>query len=192
MRYRTIVADPPWPFKWTGGAATRVNGRGETHVNHKHKAPLPYDTMTLDAIARLDVGALADVDAHLYLWIPDKLLIEGVADRIVRAWGFTPGRLLIWHKRGFGLGAFPRPQHEAILVCKRGKLPFRVNNVGSVQDWKLSYCGRSREHSRKPDGFLDLVESASPGPYLELFARRQRLGWDSWGDEALEHVEVSS
>ena len=190
MKYRTIVADPPWAFQWSGGAATRVNGRGERHVNHKFKKPLPYPTMTLDAICELPVNELADVAAHLFLWIPDSLLVDGVGARVVRAWGFRPGRLLIWRTAGFGLGRVPRPQHEAIIVCRRGDLPFRVTDVGSIQDWKFPYENGARAHSRKPDGALDLIERASPGPYLEMFARRNRLGWDTWGNEALEHVEM--
>ena len=188
--YRTIVADPPWPFIWNGGGATRRNGRGEIHFNSKFKRALPYSTMTVDALAALDVGAHAAPDAHLYLWIPDRLLIEGVGATIARAWGFKPGRLLIWAKTGYGLGRFPRPQHEAVLVCKRGSLPFRIADAGSVQTWKFPYEAGARAHSRKPDGFQDLVERASPGPYLELFARRQRLGWHTWGNECFNHVEV--
>lgn len=196
MKYRTIVADPPWPMKWSGGGTTRVNGRGERHVNHTPRRELPYPTMSIEDICALPVHNLAEPDAHLYVWIPDEFLIRGDGDRVVHAWGFTPGRLIIWRKPGFGFGRFPRPQHEAVIVCRRGALPFAVADVGSVQTWKLPYAkvrgSAGREHSRKPDGFLDLVERASPGPYLELFARRQRLGWDTWGNEALNHVELSA
>lgn len=196
MRYRTVVADPPWPMKWQGGGATRVNGRGERHVNHTPWRELPYPTLSIDEICALPVGALAGPDAHLFLWIPDEFLILGDGMRVLEAWGFPRGRLLIWKKRGFGFGRFPRPQHEAVIICRRGDLPFQIADAGSVHEWKLPYSRRrqtaGREHSRKPDGFLDLVERASPGPYLELFARRQRLGWDTWGDEALEHVDLTA
>lgn len=190
MRYRTIVADPPWPFEWTGGAAYRVNGRGERHLNHKFKKGMPYGTMPIEDLAALPVAEMAEADAHLYLWIPDCHLIEGHGATLARAWGFEPGRLLIWHKTGFGLGRFPRPQHEALIVCKRGSLPFEVADVGSVQTWKLPYENGARAHSRKPDGALDLIERASPGPYVELFARRARFGWDYWGDESLGTAEM--
>lgn len=179
-RYRTLVADPPWPIEWRGGP-TRVNGRGERHRNFKRE--LGYATLTVDAIAALPVEDLAEPDAHLYLWIPDRFLIEGDGARIARAWGFEPGRLLIWAKTGYGLGVFPRPQHEALVVCKRGHLPFNVRDVGSVQTWRYAYEHGARVHSRKPDGAIDLIERASPGPYVELFARRQRLGWSTWGAE---------
>jgi N6-adenosine-specific RNA methylase IME4 len=194
-RYRTIVADPPWPIAWTGGAATRVNGRGERHVNHKFKADLPYQRMSIEAICALPVAELAEDDAHLYLWAPDRFLLDGSAARVAQAWGFKPGRLLIWAKTGFGLGRFPRPQHEAIVVCRRGTLTFRVDDVGSIQTWKMPYHkagGRSgRTHSAKPDGSLDLIERASPGPYVELFARRARFGWDYWGDESLATAKLA-
>lgn len=186
-RYRTIVADPPWPFQWSGGGQTRVNGRGERHVNHNFRGALPYPVMSIDDIAALPIGDLAESDAHLYLWLPDSLLIDGVGARIIDAWGFKRGRLLIWKKRNYGLGFFPRPQHEAVIVCKRGSLTHRVRDVGSVQEW-----WHAKGHSRKPEAFLDLVERASPGPYLELFARRQRLGWDTYGNEALEHVSLTA
>jgi N6-adenosine-specific RNA methylase IME4 len=190
--YRTIVADPPWPMKWTGGGPYRVNGRGEKHVNRRYgQKELDYPTMSIEDICALNVSDLAEKDAHLYVWIPDAFLINGDGQRVVEAWGFTPGRLLIWAKTGFGMGRFPRPQHEAVIVCRRGKQPFAIANAGSVQTWKVPYWGGNRVHSRKPDGFLDLVERASPGPYLEMFARRQRLGWDTWGDQALQHVEIA-
>jgi N6-adenosine-specific RNA methylase IME4 len=192
VRYRTIVADPPWPITWTMGT-TRINGRGERHPILKRE--LGYPTMPLDTIAALDIEALAAPDAHLYLWTVDRFLIAGDAARIARAWGFEPKRLLVWRKSGFGLGTFPRPQHEVCVIATRGHLPFAVRNTGSVQSWPVVYERRGnsagRCHSAKPEAFLDLVEQASPGPYLELFARRQRLGWDTWGDEALCHVELA-
>lgn len=188
--YRTIVADPPWPFEWNGGGAYRRNGRGERHLNHKFKRGLEYRTMSIEEIAELPVSAIAAPDAHLYLWIPDCHLIEGHGATICRAWGFEPGRTLIWKKTGFTLGRFPRPQHEAVIVCRRGKLPFQIADTGSVQTWPHVYENGGRKHSAKPDAFLDLVERASPGPYVELFARRARFGWDYWGDESLGTVEL--
>jgi len=183
-RYSTVVADPPWPFEWSGGGSLRRNGRGEVHLNHKHKAPLPYKTMSIEEIVALPVAAEAsEADAHLYLWIPDCHLIAGHGEAVARGWGFEPLRLLIWHKTGFGLGAFPRPQHEALIVCRRGSLPFRVRDQGSVQTFANPYRNGARRHSAKPEEMQDLIERASPGPYLELFARRHRPGWDVWGDQ---------
>lgn len=189
-KYRTIVADPPWPIRWSGGATWRVNGRGERHLNKQFKRELGYKTLSIEEICALPVLDLAEDDAHLFLWIPDEFLVRGDGDRVARAWGFTPGRLLIWEKSGYGLGRFPRPQHEALVVAKRGSLPFRVANAGSVQHWRFEYSKGHRIHSRKPSAALDLIEQASPGPYLELFARRQRMGWDTWGDECFQDIAI--
>lgn len=190
--FATIVADPPWPIKWSGGK-TRVNGRGQRYDNARHT--LPYRTMSIDEIAELDVGALAAPAAHLYLWTVDRFLFDGSAARVARAWGFTPRRLLVWRKTGFGLGTFPRPQHESVLIATRGRLPFvGPRNVGSVQTWRLVYekAGKSagRRHSAKPAEFFALAERVSPAPRLELFARAPRAGWQTWGDECPVDVVV--
>jgi N6-adenosine-specific RNA methylase IME4 len=186
VSFTTIVADPPWPFEWTGGGTYARNGRGERHLNHKFKKGLEYKTMSIEDIAAIPVAELAAVNAHLYLWIPDVHLIAGHGTTIARAWGFEPLRTIVWHKRGFGLGRFPRPQHEVMIVCRRGRLAFAVADEGSVQSWKFPYENGARKHSAKPDGAYDLIERASPGPYAELFARRARLGWEyPIGDQAL-------
>lgn len=185
-KYRTIVADPPWPFQWAAGKGGR----------RRRETELGYKTLTVDEIAALPVGDFAhDGGAHLFLWATDELYREGEAVRVVRAWGFEPcGPSIIWSKPNFGLGVFPRPSHEPLLVCRRGSpAPFRVNNAASVQSWSLirhSHNG-GRIHSAKPDGALDLIEQASEGPYLEMFARRARFGWDYWGDESLGTAEMS-
>jgi N6-adenosine-specific RNA methylase IME4 len=187
MPYRTIVVDPPWPIRWSGGWRKAGASTGSTLVHAKRA--LAYPTMTIEAIAALPVRELAEADAHLYLWVPDHFLIEGVAAHVCRAWGFEPGRLLVWHKSNYGLGTFPRPQHEALVLAKRGTLAYRVRDVGSVQFWRAAYQNGARVHSRKPDAALDLIEQASYPPYVELFARRHRLGWDVWGDESANTAE---
>jgi N6-adenosine-specific RNA methylase IME4 len=178
-RYRTIVVDPPWPYpEGFGVGIGREAGRGRT--------PLPYPSMTLDEIRGLPVAALAAEAAHLYLWTTNRYL--RAAFSVLHAWGFRHGQTLVWCKppRTSFLGGGFGSNVEFVLFARRGVLP----NKGKVNScwWEWS---RSR-HSRKPEAFLDLVEQVSPGPYLELFARRNRLGWDTWGNEALEHVEVAT
>jgi N6-adenosine-specific RNA methylase IME4 len=178
-------------MKWSGGAARKRNGRGEWHPNYRSAVhALEYSTLTVDEIIALPVESLSEPEsAALFLWTPDPFAFYGKVAEVARAWGFIPGRFLIWQK-GMALGKFPRPAHELCLVAHRGTSPFSRSDVPSVQSWKLVYQNGHRIHSAKPDGFYDLVESVSPGPYLELFARRQRLGWDTWGDQALCHIEL--
>lgn len=173
-RFRTIVADPPWQVMggppWGGGASK----------------PLPYPSMTVDEIAALPVRDLADRRAHLYLWTINAYIEDTY--EIARLWGFRPSTMLTWAKpvTGGGLGGCYRISTEHVLFCRRGILHAQ-DQIGSTWfDWP-----RQQGHSRKPDAFLDMVERVSPGPYLEMFARRQRLGWHTWGNEALEHVELA-
>ena len=116
---------------------------------------------------------------------------EGIGARVAQAWGFGVVSEIVWDKMTFGLCKFPRPQREILLVCRRGSLPFQVNNAGSVQRWRAPQAKgrRGRIHSAKPDGSYDLIEQASPGPYAELFARRARFAWDyPIGDQSLSGV----
>ncbi len=178
MRYRTIVADPPWPMP-TGGP------RGGTRVwNPGVPSALPYPRMTLDAIEALPIDDLADPTAHLYVWTTNAFLERTYG--LVRAWGFRPSQVLVWAKRprGLGMGGAFTSTTEFVLFAWRGSSSPIARQDSS---W---WCWPRGVHSRKPEAFLDLVESVSPGPYLELFARRQRLGWDTWGNEALEHVTL--
>jgi N6-adenosine-specific RNA methylase IME4 len=152
--------------------------------------------MPIDWIKSLPVSAIAESDAHLYLWVPARLNRRGVGLDVVNAWGFEDVAEIVWKKPNFGLGKFPRPQHEILLVCRRGSLPFQINNVGSVQEWRQTREGNSKfggpgkTHSAKPQGSYDLIEQASPGPYVELFARSHRLGWDVFGDESANTANV--
>jgi N6-adenosine-specific RNA methylase IME4 len=185
MRYRTIVADPPWKYTQT---PTERTGGG---VSAEHQ----YRTRTTDELAHIDVAAMAAPDAHLYMWVTNPVLtkqrqtISGSLDAIdlARVWGFTPVTLLTWVKseNGAGMGFYFRGDTEHVLFCVRGTLPIpaavRESNV---------FRGKKGQHSAKPDAFLDLVERVSPGPYVELFARRARFGWDYWGDQSLGTADV--
>lgn len=150
-----------------------------------------YPTMEVSEIAALPVADLADDNAHLYMWVTNPVLTEQRTDRrpmeVVRAWGFEPKTLLTWVKPKWGMGFFYRGRTEHVVFAVRGRCPIapelREANVFEAP------CGR---HSEKPDAFMDMVERVSPGPYLELFARRQRFGWDTWGNEAAEHVSLTA
>lgn len=178
--YRTIVADPPWPMP-SGGPRT-------AWTDPKRRVPFP--TMALHEIAALPVAGLAQTDAHLYLWTVNTYL-EHAWD-IVRGWGFKPSQMLVWAKtpRGVGFGGAFTNSAEFVLFARRGSLAPKQRLDTTWWHWSRTNENGTVKHSRKPEAFLDIVESVSPGPYLELFARRQRLGWDTWGNEALEHVEL--
>ena len=182
MKYATIVADPPWEIAKRMGAGGR----------RARATEVPYSFMSLDEIMALPVADLAEDDAHLYLWSTRRNFREGIACAVARAWGFEPCGEILWGLRNPGMGGFNGSGHEPVLVAKRGDLPFPKNELpASVVFWRQPYA-QGKIHSAKPEGFLDLVESVSPGPYLEMFARRQRLGWDTWGNEALNHVEMTT
>lgn len=176
--YRTIVADPPW-------AVRQPPKTFKTSGN----APLPYPTMTLDAIKALPVAPFATDDAHLYLWTTNSFVREvyGVAE----AWGFRPSMLLTWCKAPLGIGPgweFASAT-EFVLFARRGKATFGQRPKAESRNWWEWKRGR---HSEKPGPFFDLVERVSPGPYLELFARTKRLGWDAWGNEIDSDVEMAA
>jgi N6-adenosine-specific RNA methylase IME4 len=179
-RYRTIVADPPWHYE-----ALPV-GRPPIGAEHDGRTtPLPFASMTVGEIAALPVRDLADRDAHVYLWTTNRYLRD--AFDVLAAWGFRYSQTLAWCKKpmGLGPGATFANTMEFVLVGKRGSLaPLRRWHTAWLQ------LPRTGVHSRKPEAFLDIVEQVSPGPYVELFARRDRLGWDTWGNESLGTAEL--
>lgn len=174
-RFGTILADPPWQF---------VNRTGKIAPEHRRLSR--YGTMTLQEIMELPVNTVAKPTTHLYLWVPNALLPDGLA--VMKAWGFNYKSNLVWHKvrkdggsDGRGVGFYFRNVTELILFGVRGKNP-RTLAPGRSQVNLLAT--RKREHSRKPDEQYDVIEACSPGPYLELFARGTRTGWVSWGNQA--------
>lgn len=183
--YRTIVADPPWEFGWRGGSGG----------HRRNSTGMGYLTLCYAEIRDMDIPWLAEPytarDATLFLWLTREALHEGWGAHTAREWGF-PQRVgeFIWHKPNFGTGDFPRIGHETCAIYKRGKgslRPDRPRNVHSVQTWSQPRASNNggKIHSAKPLGLSDLVEQGHVGPYLELFARRERMGWDSWGDQSL-------
>jgi N6-adenosine-specific RNA methylase IME4 len=191
VKYRTIVADPPWD-----GISTRI-GRGGRRAN---ATTLDYGKrlMSTEEIAALPVSDLADDSAHLFLWATRRAFRDGDAARVARAWGFEPVGEVIWGLENPGTGSRSLANdHEPILVATRGSLPFTASEPMGVYFWRQLYVrGPSgvpeKVHSAKPHAFLDYVEEWSPGPYLELFARRARFRWDYWGDESLGTAELSA
>ncbi len=176
-QFKTILAGPPWQFQ---------NRTGKMAPEHKRLNR--YSTMTLDDIKALPVSSAADDTAHLYLWVPNALLPDGLA--VMAAWGFNYKSNLIWHKErkdggsdGRGVGFYFRNVTEIILFGVRGKNA-RTLAPGRSQVNYLST--RKREHSRKPDEQYKLIEACSPGPFLEMFARGVRPNWTVWGNQADE------
>lgn len=181
-KYNTIYADPPWRFQ---------NRTGK--VAPEHRRLTRYGTMSLDDIKNLPVADIADAKAHLYLWVPNAMLPDGLA--VMEAWGFEYKGNLIWEKvrkdgmpDGRGVGFYFRNVTEILLFGIREKsMPNRTlsparSQVNLVRSMK-------REHSRKPDEFIPIIESCSMEPRIELFARGNRTGWDMWGDQATEEYE---
>ncbi len=171
--FGTILADPPWQF---------ANRTGKMAPEHKRLRR--YPTMTLDEIMELPVSRIARAQSHLYLWVPNALLAEGL--EVMKRWGFTYKTNMVWYKirkdggpDGRGVGFYFRNVTELVLFGVRGSMRTlapgrRQVNIVSTQ---------KREHSRKPDELYDIVEACSPGPYLEMFARHSREGWCQWGNE---------
>jgi N6-adenosine-specific RNA methylase IME4 len=190
--YRTIVADPPWPYDGFATAPTIKREAQRVRVTG-----LPYKPMSLDAIKALPVGGLADPasNCRLFLWATNRYLPS--AFDILAAWGFAYRQTMVWHKTGnpSPFGGSVAPNHaEFLLVAAKGtpevleRLPSSVVAAPAAAPGKRPGSGRS--HSAKPDLFLDLIERCSPGPYVELFARRARFGWDYFGDESLGTAEL--
>ncbi len=176
--FSPILADPPWQFQ---------NRTGKMAPEHKRLSR--YSTMTLDEIKALPVQNVTAQTAHLYLWVPNALLIEGIA--VLQAWGFTYKTNLIWYKTrkdggpdGRGVGFYFRNVTEMILFGVRGKNA-RTLDPGRTQVNIVR--AQKREHSRKPDELYSIIEQCSSGPFLELFARGNRAGWTSWGNQAEDY-----
>jgi N6-adenosine-specific RNA methylase IME4 len=191
-RYRTIVADPPWPV--TDYGARSLSTAGHWREDHTGQAlGVPYQRMSIEEIAALPVNDLADTDAHLYVWAVNAYLTE--AYDVVKAWGFrTRPVLLTWCKepRGLGFGGTYANTTEFCLFTRRGSLPALRRWDSTWFPFKRPYVNGKPAHSVKPDGMQDVIEQVSPGPYLELFARSNRLGWDTWGNEALNHIDLGA
>jgi len=177
-RFGTILADPPWRF---------TNRTGKMAPEHKRLSR--YGTMSVEEICALPVSDIARDRAHLYLWVPNALMPEGL--RVMEAWGFTYKSNLIWHKvrkdggpDGRGVGFYFRNVTEMILFGIRGK---NIRTLAPGRRQVNFLATRKQEHSRKPDEQYSIIETCSEGPFLELFARGTRPNWFSWGNQADEN-----
>ena len=184
MRYRTIVADPPWTYDegWPGWG-----------MSSEERRALPYSSMTLDEIKALQVAQLAEPEGYLFLWTTNRYLEAAFA--VVRAWTFVPRQVVTWCKEpmGEGPGGMFATTTEFVIIAQRiGPRSHARGQRTNGQRIPTSWFQWPRgAHSQKPEHFYDLVEQVSLPPYLELFARHHhRLGWDVWGNEVISTVEV--
>jgi N6-adenosine-specific RNA methylase IME4 len=169
MKYRVIYADPPWRY------TDHTLRFGRTRMAGSSSARSQYNVMTLEDIKALDIPA--DDNSYLFLWTTNPILKQ--AFEVVEAWGFDYKTTLTWVKPSIRLGYYFRGRTEHLLFGTRGK-PGRLKSrsLGNVIEAPVT------RHSEKPEAFYDLIEAACDGPYLEMFARRRRHGWDVWGDQA--------
>lgn len=179
QKFRTVLADPPWQFQ---------NRTGKMAPEHKRLTR--YGTMTLEDILALPVSQTLEETAHLYLWVPNALLPEGL--RVLAAWGFQYKSNIVWHKirkdggpDGRGVGFYFRNTTELILFGIRGK---NARTLAPGRSQVNIIKSQKREHSRKPDEAYEIIEACSPGPFLELFARGSRPGWTTWGNQADDYA----
>ena len=163
-KFATIVIDPPWDWGDEGDQDQLGRARPD------------YGTMSIEQLERLDVGGLADDDCHIYLWITNRSLPKGF--RLLESWGFRYITAITWVKPHFGMGNYFRGQTEHVLFGVKGSQPLKRKDAGTA----FTADRGSGGHSSKPASFLELVESCSPGPYVEMFSRSSRSGWVSWGE----------
>lgn len=180
-QFKTVLADPPWRF---------INRTGKVAPEHRRLSR--YETMSVDEIGALPIPALSAQTAHLYLWVPNALLPDGL--RVMKAWGFSYKSNIIWHKirkdggsDGRGVGFYFRNVTEILLFGTKGK---DARTLAPARSQVNFISARKREHSRKPDEQYHIIETCSPGPYLELFSRGTRENWSGWGYQSL-HYELT-
>ncbi len=165
-KYSTLLLDPPF----------------ETCQRGKYGAVNHYPLMSVEEIAKMPIGDLAADDAHCWLWVSNPTLRVGFD--ILEGWGFTPRSVFTWVKPRMGLGVYLRNSAEHIILGTRGHAPVKFK---SQINWGIF---PRQDHSHKPEEVYDIIERVSPGPYLELFARRSRHNWDAWGNEIPSDVEI--
>lgn len=178
----TVVADPPWSYRdrvnasRVRGVKVANYGMGADKIRGRRGAEGYYPVMETDDILSMSVKSCVAQNAHLYLWCTNAFVEQ--AHQIARGWGFEPRTLLTWVKQGIGMGYFFRNNTEHVVFAVRGSLRTKRRDMPTAL-----HMPKSRVHSQKPALFYSLVEEMSPGPYLELFARKTRPGWMQWGNQ---------
>lgn len=192
--YGTIYADPPWEYnspKAVVGNGGRGNANGIASQIIQANVDQHYKTMSIDQLKSLDIKGVANNNSHLYLWTTNGFMVE--AHELALAWGFKPKTILTWvkvHKNdqtkpSMKCGYWYRSATEHIIFAVRGK-----QRLTGTQCMPTAYMLPRLPHSVKPESFYELIEQNSPGPYLELFARKLRNGWDSWGNEINSTIDI--
>lgn len=191
MKYQTIYADPPWKTK----AGRALNGYKmhegkQLFVPESNKSrELAYSSLSVEQICQMRPPA-AD-NAHLYLWVTNQYLLQ--SSEIIKVWGFNYSTTLVWAKNalGGGLGGNYKITTEFLLFCTKGTLKAKEQHIGTWFNEKRAYVNGHPCHSKKPEFFANLIEKVSPGPYLEMFARQPRDGWDVFGNEVDNSILLS-
>jgi len=173
-KYRTILADPPWMERGAG----QVKRGADKH----------YPLMKTKEIIALPVVDLAEDNAHLYLWVTNNHLPDGL--EVMKAWGFTYKTVITWAKDRIGIGQYFRGMSEHVLFGVRGNIPYRLSDDGKRMQGRTLFHAPRTEHSVKPEEMRQMIEHVSIGPYLELFARKSVPGWDVWGNEVDSDVKL--
>jgi N6-adenosine-specific RNA methylase IME4 len=177
QKYHTIYADPPWMERGAGKMCRGAN---------RH-----YRLMKTNEIMALPIAELAEDNAHLYLWVTNNHLPAGL--QVMKAWGFEYKTMITWGKDRIGIGQYFRGKSEHVLFGVRGMIPYRTDpETGKRMQGVTFFQAPRLEHSVKPEEMRQMIERVSPGPYLELFARRPAPGWDVWGDQIESTITIGA
>jgi len=192
-KYNVIYADPPWQQKAgrpLSGGYKKENGVQVFNPKSNKSADLPYNTMKFEDIKSLPVKNLADDNCHLYMWVTNKYLMS--ANEIIKSWGFKYSTTLVWVKKpiGSGMGGTFKVATEFLIFATKGKVNALNKINGNWFQEKRQYVNGYPSHSKKPDFFYELIEKVSSGNKIELFSRNKRDGWDSWGNEIKNDIDL--
>lgn len=174
MKYHTIYADPPWLERGGG----KIKRGADRH----------YPLMKTSEIMALDIASICENDAHLYLWVTNNFIPDGL--KVMEAWGFRYVTTITWMKDRQGLGQYFRGITEHCLFGVKGHLPYKLDENGKRCQGLTGFTAPRTEHSRKPEDMRAMIRRVSYGPYVELFAREPHEGWDVWGNEVEPDIEL--